>query len=137
MREGGREGGREGEVSKKNTTCMCVPGLHCCSSAIPHPHPLPPFLTLTPHPSPSPLTCSSPAKAICWILRVKLKLRVVNLQVLWQVRQEQVGNEVPERHSDIVLLADDGVTRQCLSCTAVQLESNKLQSKEEMSLKTR
>ena len=77
----------------------------------------------------APPTCSAPSELSGGILRVKLKLGLVNLQVRRQVCEEEIRDQVPEWNADVVLAADDGIPCEGLSSTAVQLEGYTLHEK--------
>ena len=71
-------------------------------------------------------TCPTPAQSIGRVLGVKLKLGGVNLEGLWGVCEEQVGNQVVQGNADVVLTTHNGVSSEGIRRTHIQWEYHKL-----------
>ena len=71
-------------------------------------------------------TSSTPAKLCGGILRVKFKLRGVDLECGREVSEEEVRDKVVEGYPDIVVWAEDGVPDEGLCSAVLQLEDEHL-----------
>ena len=65
----------------------------------------------------------APPKLRSGVLGVEFELRQVNPHVLRQIGEEEVGDQVVQGHSDIVVLAENGVSDESIGSADLESEN--------------